>query len=139
VGDLLFSEQVFRSRIRQRKFKGVDVNGAPFKAYSTRGPYYFYPNRDVGPMRGERATPEIRQARKTAAENRHRKIGRKGKRTPYGVRYDSYAAAKAAHGVSVVELEASPGADSCPLALVYLGIIERFRRLPNRGLHAENA
>src|SRR5579871_4204572 len=61
-GDLLYVGQVFRSRIRERKLNGVDVNGAPFAPYSTKGPYYFYPNRD---------SAAGRQARATAAKNRY--------------------------------------------------------------------
>lgn len=98
-GDLLYVGQVFRSRIRQRTFSGVDVNNAPFAPYSERGPYYFYPNGEVGAARGAAA-----QARATAAKNRFNKTGKIGTRTPYGIRYESYAAAKAAHGVGNVNL-----------------------------------
>lgn len=94
--------QVFRSRIRERTFKGLDANGTPFTPYSTRGPYYLYPNRESGALRGVKATAATRQARATAARNRQKKTG--GQRTPYGIRYDSYAAAKAAHGVANVNL-----------------------------------
>jgi hypothetical protein len=111
VGDLLFIGQFFRSRILERTAKGVDVNNAPFAGYSTKGPYYLYPNADsAGSVRGRLAPSdkgmlgEIRHARSTAAKNRFAKTGKTGTRTPYGIRYDSYAAAKAAHGVSGVNL-----------------------------------
>ncbi len=95
VGDLLLVGQLYRSRIRERTFSGVDVNGAPFQEYSTRGPFYLYPNQS--------ATKD-RAARATAAKNRHVKTGRIGIRTATGIRYESYAAAKAAHGVAGVNL-----------------------------------
>ena len=104
VGDLLYVGQVFRSRILQRTAQGVDVNGSPFAPYSTRGPYYFYPNREVGAARGAKAAAATQKARATASAGRHAKTGRIGVRTPYGIRYASYAAAKAAHGSAAVDL-----------------------------------
>lgn len=96
AGDLLFVGQGFRTRIRKRTFAGVDVNGAPFAPYSIKGPYYFYPNRESASGR----TKAGREARKTAAKNRFAKTGRIGIRTPTGIKYESYSAAKAAHGVT---------------------------------------
>ena len=52
VGDMMYIGQVYRSRIRQRTLAGIDVNGASFTPYSTKGPYYFYPNRESGAARG---------------------------------------------------------------------------------------
>lgn len=95
VGDIQFVGQFLRSEILQRTARGLDVNGAPFAPYSTKGPYYFYPN-------GQRS--EVRHARATAAKNRFKTAGGSGERTPYGIRYASYAAAKEAHGASVVNL-----------------------------------
>lgn len=92
---MLYIGQVFRSRIRTRTFEGLDVNGQPFQAYSRRGPYYFYPNG---------TSTKDRKARATAAQNRHVKTGRIGVRTPTGIKYESYAAAKSAHGASNVNL-----------------------------------
>lgn len=100
TGDLLYVGQIFRSRIRQRTFQGVDVNGAPFAPYSSKGPFYFYPNKGSATSR----TSEGRKARATAAANRHAKTGRIGIRTSTGIKYESYAAAKSAHGVSNVNL-----------------------------------
>ena len=98
IGDLLFVGQLFRSRIRARTFQGMDVNGAPFTAYSQRGPYYFYPS----PISGR--TAEGRAARATAARNRHAKTGRIGIRTAQGIKYESYAAMKSALGRPTVDL-----------------------------------
>jgi hypothetical protein len=46
VGNMMYIGQVYRSRIRQRTLDGIDLNGASFTPYSTKGPYYFYPNRE---------------------------------------------------------------------------------------------
>ena len=103
VGDMLMIGQVYRSRIRQRTAAGISVDGQPFQGYSTRGPYYFYPNRESGRARG--GTAASQKARATAAGGRHAKTGRQGVRTPYGIRYDGgYAEAKAAHGRAGVDL-----------------------------------
>jgi hypothetical protein len=100
AGDLLFIGQGYRSKIRERTFAGTDVNGAPFAPYSNKGPFYLYTNRDSASGR----TSEGRVARATASKNRHAKTGRIGIRTATGIRYESYAAAKAAHGVANVNL-----------------------------------
>ncbi len=102
TGDLLAIGQAFRSRIRRRTQEGVDVDGVPFAPYSTNGPYYLYVNGAVGIARG--GTPETRKARATASRNRHIKTGRIGVRTPFGIKYESYAAAKTAHGRANVDL-----------------------------------
>ena len=120
AGDLLaVGQSIFRPNIRTRTLRGVDVNEAAFTPYSQNGPYYFYLNRDIGLARGPKATPQTKRARKTAAANRFSEIKGKAthysipgigeaainaKRTPYGIRYPSYAAAKAAHGVGNVNL-----------------------------------
>src|SRR5579863_4064579 len=82
TGDLLFVGQVFRARIRERTFRGVDVNGAPFAAYSSKGPYYFYPNASsAGNVQGRLAPSdrgtraEVSHARRTAAAGRFAKTG----------------------------------------------------------------
>jgi hypothetical protein len=95
VGDLLYVGMGYLSKIRERTFAGIDVNGAPFAPYSDKGPFYLYVNKNATTGRAARAT---------AAKNRHAKTGRIGVRTPTGIRYESYAAAKAAHGVSNVNL-----------------------------------
>lgn len=100
TGDLLYLGQIWRARIRTRTFQGLDVNGQPFVPYSTKGPYYFYPNGSSASGK----TADGRKARATAAANRHKATGKIGIRTSTGIRYESYAAAKTAHGVSVVNL-----------------------------------
>ena len=103
AGDLLDVGTKFRIRIRNSTFRGVDANGAPFAPYSTKGPYYLYVNRDAaGSIRG--ASEAVKASRATAAKGRHAATRRLGVRTPYGIRYASYAAAKAAHGVANVNL-----------------------------------
>jgi hypothetical protein len=102
AGDMLYVGQAYRARIVKRTLQGTDVNGVPFAAYSQKGPYYFYPNREVGAAHGPKATASSRKARATAAKGRQRLA--KGQRTPYGIRYASYGAAKAAHGVGNVNL-----------------------------------
>jgi len=92
VGDLLYVGQGYKSRIRERTFAGIDVNGAPFAPYSERGPFYLYVNQDATTGRAARAV---------ASANRHAKTGRIGIRTPTGIKYESYAAAKSAHGSGV--------------------------------------
>ena len=111
TGDQLYIGQMFRTRIRQRTNEGIDTNGAPFVPYSTKGPYYFYPNAGaVGNVRGPLASTDpgmrasVWKARSTAARNRYSKTGKVGTRTPVGIKYASYAEAKAVHGRSTVDL-----------------------------------
>jgi hypothetical protein len=63
VGDMMYIGQLYRSRIRQRTLAGIDVNGASLTPYSTKGPYYFYPNREVGTAGHARRKPPGRPAR----------------------------------------------------------------------------
>jgi hypothetical protein len=98
VGDLLYVGEGYRSMIREDTFNGVDANGVPFAPYSTRSPFYLYPNGAVG------RSPAVKAAKATAAKNRFAKTGRIGIRTATGIKYESYAAAKAAHGVGSVNL-----------------------------------
>ena len=117
AGDLLYVGELYRSRIRERTFAGIDVNGAPFAPYKGSAaqmglfdrPFYFSPNRDVGSTRAKSGTrfftqEQVIKARATAAKNRYAKTGRIGIRTATGIKYESYAAAKAAHGVANVNL-----------------------------------
>lgn len=120
-GDMLLAGQIWRSRIVQRTQNGVDVNGAPFAAYSANGPYYFYPGTEGHGMSRsqahglykfasfessslDRKLSEYYRLRGVAAEGRHGKSGKVGKRTALGIRYDSYGAAHAALGRSNVDL-----------------------------------
>lgn len=110
TGDLLYLGQGYRGKIRERTFAGIDVHGAAFAPYSTKGPYYLYPNREATGARsvsGDRSFTASQlnarrdKARATASKNRHAKTGRIGVRTATGIKYESYAAAKAAHGSGV--------------------------------------
>lgn len=47
-GDLLYAGQRQRTRILERTERGVDVDEHPFKPYSTKGPYYYYPDGKAG-------------------------------------------------------------------------------------------
>ena len=94
-GDVLLAGQILRSRIVQRTQNGVDVNGAPFTPYESTHVFYFYPDGHSG---------RTREQRVSQTAGRYAKTGKLGKRTPLGIRYDSYAAAKAAHGRSNVDL-----------------------------------
>jgi hypothetical protein len=44
VGDMLTIGMYLRTEIVDKTARGVDVNGDPFAAYSTRGPYYYNPS-----------------------------------------------------------------------------------------------
>jgi len=110
VGDLLYVGQGYKSRIRERTFAGTDVNGAPFAPYSERGPFYLYVNHDAtgsrsvsgtGSLTAKQFNEKRKSARATAAAGRFAKTGRIGIRTPTGIKYESYAAAKSAHGSGV--------------------------------------
>lgn len=95
AGDLLLAGQILRSRIVQRTAQGLDADGAPFAPYSTKGPFYFYPDGGAGRTHEQRAKQ---------AAGRHKKTGKIGQRTRLGIKYDSYAAAKAAQGRGNVDL-----------------------------------
>jgi hypothetical protein len=43
-GDALYAGQLQRSRILERTSRGIDVDGAAFAPYSTKGPFYYSPN-----------------------------------------------------------------------------------------------
>ena len=121
AGDCLLAGQIGRSNIRKRTLAGESAEGAGFVPYSEKGPFYFYPNKDaVGSIRGASAT--VLKARATAAKGRWGAL-RLGKgvksltgsslkrgglfgasRTRVGIKFASYAAAKAAHGGDTVNL-----------------------------------
>ncbi len=93
TGDALYAGENQRTRILSRTERGVDYQDAPFAPYSTKGPYYFYP-----------AKGQSLKARGKAAGRRSKATGGAGVRTPYGIRYASYGAAKAALGRGTVDL-----------------------------------
>ena len=95
-GDILLAGQIFRSRVVQRTAHGLDVDGAPFAPYKSRGkPYYFYPEGGAGRSAEQRS-------KQTAG--RYKKTGKVGQRTRLGIKYEGYGAAKAAHGRATVDL-----------------------------------
>lgn len=91
VGDALFAGQMQRTLILDRTSRGLDSEGIPFAPYAENHPYTLYPNRGGSPA-----------ARSKAAGRVARITG--GKRTPFGVRYPSYGAAKRAFGRTTVDL-----------------------------------
>ena len=95
--DLLHAGNVLKSRIVERTARGVDWQNRPFAPYSTKGPYYFYPNGAVG-RKGSLSS------RKGSASRLQKKIGGTLTRSRVGVKFDSYAAFKAALGRSGVDL-----------------------------------
>lgn len=109
VGDMLLAGQIWRSRIVHRTQAGVDVNGAPFAPYESSHVYYFYPDRDVakGKSRAERLTTVGNRFRETGKQGARTTVAVKGKtkrKAGVGIKYESYAAAHAAHGRSTVDL-----------------------------------
>lgn len=90
--DILYGLNRQKARILDRTARGVDLNGSAFAPYSTRGPYYYYPNRG--------ATPGARRA---SAGRLGKKIGA-GVRTRVGLKFASYADFKSALGRGTVDL-----------------------------------
>jgi len=118
AGDCLLAGQIGRSQIRRRTLAGESADGGSFAPYSEKGPYYLYVNRDAVGTRGAAAL----KARATASKGRWNalKLGKQANslsgasiargaiygasRTPLGIKFASYAAAKAAHGGDTVNL-----------------------------------
>jgi hypothetical protein len=95
-GDALYASQRQRTRILRRTARGVDVDEIPFAPYSENGPYYYYPNGRVGNKKtGQKKNHE-------AAKRLSKKIG--GTVTRNGIKFESYAAFKAAMGRGDVDL-----------------------------------
>lgn len=102
TGDLLEVLARQQSRILERTERGLDYQGRPFAAYSSRGPYYYYPSGPVGQTR-------TAQARKNgkAGVARMARLGLGGTRTRsgFGLRFSSYRAFKLGYlGRSNVDL-----------------------------------
>jgi hypothetical protein len=105
--DATYALERQRTRILDRTARGVDVDGAPFKPYSTKGPYYYYPNGRVGTSKfsdrqNRAAASRLKRklARGSVVSDGGVKLTRSGK----GLRFDSYAAFKRWLGRSVVDL-----------------------------------
>lgn len=93
-GDLRFAVEGQRTRILDRTARGVDVNEQPFAPYSTKGPYYYYPNGRAG---GPNSTA-ARQKNYEAAARLHAKLNKGNRGTPIGqvtpggaIKFESYA------------------------------------------------
>jgi hypothetical protein len=95
--DMALAGQLVRSDIRERTARGVDVSGAPFKPYSTKGPYYYNPASRGGKFK--------KAADKQSAKRLAKKIGGETSRTGLTIKFESYAAFKAAFGRSTVDLQ----------------------------------
>jgi hypothetical protein len=96
-GDAMYAAQRQRTRILERTARGVDVDEQPFAEYSKNGPYYYYPNGRVG-------NKKFAQEKNNAAAKRLQKKLGKGKVTPNGIRFESYADFKASLGRTGVDL-----------------------------------
>lgn len=96
--DFFYAGNRQKSRILGRTERGVDVNEQPFAAYSTKGPYYWYPDRNLK----NRGAARNRFFKTTAGQYGHIHAGVAKTRT--GVKFPSYAAFKAELGRAFVDL-----------------------------------
>jgi hypothetical protein len=116
--DLEFALEQQRTRILERTARGVDFEEKPFAPYSQNGPVYYYASTQRGRsfFPGARRLQAIWAGRSTfraeyfkvlaaAAQRFARKVTPNGGTTPGGgVKFESYAAFKAALGRGVVDL-----------------------------------
>ena len=93
--DLLYVIELQKTRILNRTARGVDFEGRPFAAYSTKSPYTWYPHGHASKSPKQRTAAAKRFARKLGAGN----VTASG-----GVRFESYAAFKRSLGRSGVDL-----------------------------------
>jgi hypothetical protein len=109
-GDLLYAGQRQRTRILDRTARGVDVDDHPFRPYSEKGPYYYYPNGRVGNSKftdKQLKDASRRLLRKLIPMSRKERAGRTDirlTRTGRGLVFESYAAFKnwlGRHGVDL--------------------------------------
>ncbi|MFN3323420.1 MAG: hypothetical protein ACK5AZ_07990 [Bryobacteraceae bacterium] len=111
-GDLLYAGQRQRTRILDRTARGVDVDEHPFKPYSEKGPFYYYPNGRVGNSRftDKQLKDAARRLFRKLTPGLTRKERAKGvegirlTRTGRGLVFDSYAAFKKWLGRAGVDL-----------------------------------
>lgn len=112
-GDAIYAAQRQRSRILERTANGVDVDGAPFEPYSTKGPYYYYPNKvgrnKASVKRNKAAVSRLLKRLAGVSEFREEQDiagGSGGTKTRggEGIRFDSYADFKRSLGRLGVDL-----------------------------------
>jgi len=106
-GDLLFAVDGQRTRILDRTARGVDAYEQAFAPYSTKGPYYYYPNGRLGSTR----SAEGRKRNYEAAKRLHTKLNAGNRGTPLGqvtpggaIKFESYAQFKQSFGRLTVDL-----------------------------------
>ena len=123
LGDVLYAAQRQRTRIVDRTYRGVDVNGNAFEPYDTTRPYYYYPNGAVGRTPGDarRNKAAVRRILKrttevsgykwehlmnTGRESEAEKssVGGTKTRSGQGIRFESYADFKESIGRAGVDL-----------------------------------
>ncbi len=105
--DATYALERQKTRILERTARGVDVNGSPFAPYSTKGPYYYYPNGRVGTSNftdRQNKAAASRLTRKLQSGSVRADSGVRLTRSGKGLRFDSYAAFKGWLGRSVVDL-----------------------------------
>jgi hypothetical protein len=111
--DLLYAVQRQRTRVLDRTQSGLDANGRAFKAYSQNGPYYFYPSAHLGTSKAaiktrKRAVSRILKLTGGYADYAFEKglssVGGAKTRDGLGIRFESYADAKASFGRAGVDL-----------------------------------
>lgn len=96
--DMLLVGNIVKSGIRERSAKGVDADEQGFAPYSTKGPYYYNPSTGGGKF----PAPHVSVQKKSAARV-HGLLSKHGithqlSRTGTTIKFDSYAAFKAAFG-----------------------------------------
>ena len=102
--ELIAEEQ--KTRIIQRTARGVDFEERAFQPYSTKGPYYWYPNGRGTRTSGRQATILQGKAKRFLAKLNAGRGTPIGEITPGGgIKFESYAAFKQAlRGYSFVDL-----------------------------------
>jgi hypothetical protein len=122
---VMYAMEMQRTRILERTQNGLDVDGRPFAPYSTKGPYYYYPNgrvgnskfstkqtkasvqrlyRKIGQIEGEYTSLPAHILAKIPGVSEHGDTGAKKTKNGLGIKFNSYAAFKAALGRGAVDL-----------------------------------
>ena len=103
-GDIKYALGRHAQRVQERTANGIDYQGSAFAPYSTRGPYYHDPSRE-----SRFAGYTTLKMRRNVAQHHARFYGGVHKRGTTTVKYESYAAFKAARGVGAVDLGGMEG------------------------------